>query len=377
VEAALENLAPPYPCYQGLRTAYESLLPEMGKPVLPKVTGVSMLRPGSRGPAVGRLQVRLAALGYLPENQPEDAPFFGPRTEEAVRRFQEDHRLSADGLAGPTTLETINADPADRARTIAVNLERWRWLPHDLGRRYILVNTADFSLKVVEDGKTVLAMRAIVGKPYRRTPVFSARMTYMVLAPYWNVPPKIAIHDKLPLIRKDPAWLSENHMRVFSGWGAESREVDPAEVNWKALPVGRFPYHLRQDPGPGNALGTMKFMFPNKYNVYIHDTPAHELFDKAQRAFSSGCIRIQEPMKLALYLQRTDPRWNEESLGKVIEAGVETTVSLPEPLPVHVLYWTAWVDEAGELVFRPDLYGRDEVLAQALFTPHPNIQEAP
>ncbi len=377
VAESLESLAPANESYQSLRRALESFSRDAGKPVLPKVAGVAMLRPGSRGQAVERLKARLAALGYLPGAVPEENPLFGPEIQGAVTRFQRDNGLTADGLAGPMTLEAVNADPVDRARTIALNLERWRWLPRNLGGRYIVVNITDFSLRVVEAGQEVMAMRAIVGMPFRKTPVFSARMTYMVLAPYWNVPPKIAVQDKLPLIRKDPAWLSENRMQVFAGWGEEMRKVDPATVNWRAFTAKNFPFHLRQDPGPNNALGSMKFMFPNKYNVYIHDTPAHDLFEKTQRAFSSGCIRIHEPMKLALYLLRSDPEWSEEAIRVVVAGGEQTIVSLPEPLPVHILYWTAVVQEDGKVVFRSDIYGRDEELARALFTPRPKTPEAP
>ena len=228
----------------------------------------------------------------------------------------------------------------------------------------MLVNVPAFELRVIEDEREVLRMAAVVGKPYRSTPVFSAPMTYLVVSPYWQVPRGIAVRDILPAVKKDPSYLAERGFRVFEGYGGDQREIDPGEVDWKSLDARRFTYRFRQEPGNKNMLGRIKFMFPNRYNVYVHDTPLRELFLPARRDFSSGCIRIERPFELAEYLLRGDGRWTLDRLAAAATVDAETTIPLPEPIPVHVLYWTSWVDSETE--FRPDIYGRDAVLAEAL-----------
>jgi murein L,D-transpeptidase YcbB/YkuD len=269
------------------------------------------------------------------------------------------------------TLAELNVAPARRVRQLELNLERWRWLPQDLGHRHILVNIAGFELDVVEDGQTVLDMRVVVGRPYRRTPVFSDTMRYLVLSPYWHVPRNIAVRDKLPLIKRDPAYLAKQELRLFAREGGTVREVDASAVDWTAVTPANFTYELRQEPGPLNALGRVKFMFPNKYNVYLHDTPARELFARASRDFSSGCIRLEKPLELAVQLLRHDPRWTRMRLDSMIAQRVERMVPLAEPVPVHLLFWTAWAAPDGSIHFRRDLYGRDARLERALVAPAP------
>jgi murein L,D-transpeptidase YcbB/YkuD len=191
-------------------------------------------------------------------------------------------------------------------------------------------------------------------------------MRYLVLSPYWYVPRNIAVRDKLPLIKRDPGYLAKQELRVFAREGATTREVEPGAVDWTAVTAADFTYELRQEPGPLNALGRVKFMFPNKYNVYLHDTPARELFARASRDFSSGCIRVEKPLELALYLLKHDPRWTRSRLDSVASRRVERTVSLAEPVPVHLLFWTAWAAPDGTMHFRRDLYGRDARLERAL-----------
>lgn len=239
-------------------------------------------------------------------------------------------------------------------------------MPQDLGRRYVLVNIANFELDVVENSQPLIFMRVVVGRDYRRTPVFSDKMTYLVLNPYWNVPPNIAVQDKLPLIKKDPGYLTLQKMMVFQGWGADTREIGPETVDWSQVTAKNFYYRLRQDPGPMNALGRIKFMFPNQFNVYLHDTPTRELFAKTERAFSSGCIRIEKPLELAEYVLRGDFKRTKDKFLAAIDRGTEQTVRLLEPIPVHLLYWTARAYEDGSIQFRKDLYGRDVLLDEAL-----------
>ena len=291
---------------------------------------------------------------------------FDEALQQAVQRFQARHGLEPDGVVGPQTLEALNVSAAERARQMALNLDRWRWLGQDLGNRYMLVNIPDFSLEVVEDGKTILRMAVVVGRTYRRTPVFSDTVRYIVLNPSWNTPRSIAVRDELPEIQKDPGFLERHGFRVLQGWGADEREIDPNEIDWSKLSARDFPYHLRQDPGPLNALGQIKFMFPNKFNVYLHDTPARGLFARLQRDFSSGCIRLERPIDLAEYVLKEDPGWTREAIVEAIEAEQKRTVPLHRRIAVHLQYWTAWVEEDGTVQFRKDLYGRDKRLADAL-----------
>jgi murein L,D-transpeptidase YcbB/YkuD len=293
--------------------------------------------------------------------------------EDAVKRFQRRHGLDDDGVVGRDTLAALNVSVEDRARQIELNLERWRWLPRDLGRRHILVNIAGFELAVVEDDQLALEMRVVVGRPYRRTPVFSAPMTYLVFSPYWHVPPSLALQDVVPAVLKDPDYLTKKNIKVFRGWGAETREIDPATIDWSSVNTRNFLFRFRQEPGVNNSLGAVKFMFPNPFNVYLHDTPSRELFQKAERTFSSGCIRIAKPLELAAYLLRGAPGWSAEGIEAAAQKGVEQTVRLPEPIPVHLLYWTSWIDPDGSLQFRNDVYGRDRLLDEALREKPPTI----
>jgi murein L,D-transpeptidase YcbB/YkuD len=228
-----------------------------------------------------------------------------------------------------------------------------------------MVNIADQSLKLMDNGKEALGMRVVVGKPYWSTPVFSATMTYLVINPYWNVPPGIARKETIPKTRRNPNYLRENNLKIITGWGADLREINPSAIDWQTVSYRRFPYRFRQDPGPENSLGRVKFMFPNKFHVYLHDTPSRNLFQKIGRAFSHGCIRVEKPIELAEYLLQ-DTEWNRARIEAETEKRTEKVIRIPQPIPVRIFYWTAWVDEDGVTQFRPDIYKRDEELKRAL-----------
>jgi murein L,D-transpeptidase YcbB/YkuD len=377
VEGTLQDLRPTHPGYAMLREALRTYRQIEISGARVKVPGGPVMKKGQRAHRVVELRKRLLATGDLENGANPVDPHFDMVVEAAVRRFQERHGLEADGVVGRETLSALNVAVEDRLRQILVNLERWRWLPKDLGECYVLVNLADFKLEVVENGRRIMDMRIIVGKDYRRTPVFSRKMTYLVLNPAWHVPGKIARLDELPLIRKDPGYLSREHFTVFEGWGAEATEIDPATIDWSKVSRRNFKYRLRQDPGPWNALGSIKFMFPNEFGVYIHDTPSRELFQKTVRTFSSGCIRIEKPIQLAEYVLAGNPKWNDETIMAALETGQEQTVRLPTPIPVHVLYWTAWVDPSGTVQFRNDIYGRDRRVLEALHSKPLSILIAP
>lgn len=358
VQAALNDQMPPQEGYRKLRAAlaqYRRLAVGGG---WPSVSDGPKLEPGATGPRVDEVAAR---LGITVENGVYDDALRG-----ALVAFQARHGLDTDGVVGAKTVAALNMPVESRIRQLEVNLERWRWLPQDLGRRHVLVNIAGFHLEAVEPGREPLDMRVIVGKGYRRTPVFSDLMTYMVLNPSWEVPQKIASQDILPQIKKDPGIFSVKGFTLLSGWGADAREIDPGTVEWTRIPAGTFPYRLRQKPGPLNALGRVKFMFPNAFNVYLHDTPARELFVKSERTFSSGCIRIEQPLELAAWLLQGQEGWNREALDASLTDGREKTVRLATPAAVHLLYWTAWIDDDGVLQFRNDIYGRDQRVEDAL-----------
>ena len=374
VRDALEDLLPRTPCYQRLKDAragYRRLASDGGWPVIP---AGGKLEKGSGGSRVRLLRERLAASGDLAADLVHGEMFDGV-LEEAVKHFQTRHGLAVDGIVGPNTLTALNEPVEERLRQVEVNMERWRWLPRSLGDRFIRVNIANFEMDLFEAGEHIMNMRVMVGKDYRRTPVFSDVMTYLVINPYWNVPPKLATQDKLPLIKKDPAYLADQRMRVFSGWGAAAVEIDPSTVDWSWVTAEGFAWRLRQDPGPRNALGQVKFMFPNKFDVYLHDTPSRDLFAQPDRAVSSGCVRLEKPIALAEYLLRGYPEWTRPAILAAIEKGKEQTVRLFEPIPVHVLYCTAWVDDTGEIHFRRDIYGRDKAVADALMSLPPSPEE--
>ncbi|NIO06699.1 MAG: L,D-transpeptidase family protein, partial [Deltaproteobacteria bacterium] len=251
-----------------------------------------------RGPRVSALRSRLIASGDLDGSPERDYDLFDEALEWGVRRFQKRHGLKVDGIVGSRTLKTLNVPVEERMRQIELNMERWRWLPNDLGRRFILVNIPNFELYVVENDEILMTMRAVVGRRYQRTPVFTGEMTYLELNPYWHIPTKIATQDILPSIRKNPNYLIKKKIRVFQSWEAQAPEIDPESIDWSQITTENFSFKLRQEPGPSNALGRVKFMFPNRFAVYLHDTPARKLFQKTRRTFSAGCIRIEKPVEL-------------------------------------------------------------------------------
>jgi murein L,D-transpeptidase YcbB/YkuD len=311
------------------------------------------------------LRHRLAVTDDAPLGGPDDA-LFDDALLQAVERAQARHGLVVDGVAGRNTLAALNRSVEDRIRDIQMNMERWRWLPRDLGRLHLFINVADFRLQVVNDGAVDLEMPVIVGRPYRRTPIFSNKLRYLEFNPTWTVPPRIAGRDLLPKIRKDPGFLAAQGFEVYSGWSAEAVTLDPASIDWQAVSPDRFPYKLKQRPGPTNAMGRVKFMLPNSYDIYLHDTPNHDLFDRTQRTFSSGCVRLSDPRALADYLLTFLPGWDMARLDAVWEGGNQTRVNLSETIPVHFAYFTVLADSTGRLAFRRDVYGRDTTLLEAL-----------
>lgn len=372
---SLNNLLPARPGYGYLRDAlrrYRAIEKAGGWPSIPEGP---VIRKGDRGDRIPLLRQRLLLAGDLSVNADTTDTLFDDILEAGVRRFQYRHGLDADGIVGAATTRALNTPVRDRLIATELNLERWRWLPQDLGERHIVVNIAGFDVRVIESDEVVMQMKAVVGRLYRQTPVFSGRMTYLVLSPFWHIPPTIARQDVLPQVQRDVEYLSRQNMKVFQGWGADTREVDPHTIDWGSVNRRTMPYRFRQDPGPANALGTVKFMFPNQYHVYLHDSPARDLFGRAQRDFSSGCIRVEKPLELAAYLLR-GTRWTPAEISKAMSEPVERTVNLPQSIPVHLLYWTAWAEQDGTIHFRHDVYQRDGKLLAALRSIRPGINTA-
>jgi L,D-transpeptidase YcbB len=326
-----------------------------GEPV-----SAAALAPGDIGPAVVALRDRLMRMGYL---SPTAVASYDRAVQAAVTAFQLDHGLTADGVANATTLDELNVAPTERLKSVLVAMERERWMHIDRATKHVWVNLPDFRAKIIDGGKTIFETRVVIGKdvPDQRSPEFSDQMEHMVINPSWGVPRSIIVKEYLPLLQQNPNAVS--HLQVIDGRG---RVVSRGSVNFAAYSARTFPFGLRQPPSDGNALGKVKFMFPNPYNIYLHDTPSKALFDEEVRAYSHGCIRVADPFALAHELLSWQTDNAEAEFEVALDTGKETTVKLKQPLPVHLVYFTAYPDARGNIEYRRDIYGRDGALWQAL-----------
>lgn len=366
--AFLQSLKPPAAEYLALETAlqrYTALAAKGGWPIIP---AGSMLKLGEDdSQRVPLLRKRLHISGDMTAEAAQDEDEeFDMDLHRAVKHFQARHGLKADGVVGPNTLYMLNIPVEARVESLRVSLERWRWLPTDLGSTHIRVNVPGYQMAVYEENTPVLSMPVIVGQPDRQTPNFSETMKYLVANPTWEVPPSIAKKDKLPILRENLGYLTEHGFEVLKGWGKDEVKIDPTTLDWTTYNEKFFPFHLRQNPGPTNALGRIKFMLPNKYNIYLHDTPGKHLFTASARAFSSGCIRLERPLELADYILGRDARWQGKDIRQILEGEPKQILRLKKHIPVHILYFTAWVDEQGVVNFREDVYNRDREVLGAL-----------
>jgi L,D-transpeptidase YcbB len=360
IEKKLAGLAPQYPVYAWLKKElirHQQIADNGGWPKIPAGT---KMKKGSRDKRVRILRQRLIVSNDLSLTAASESNTFDHDLEAAVRKFQNRHGLKADGSVGRGTLAALNVPVEARIRQIVLNMERFRWLSADSGKRYVIVNIADYSLGVIENEQVVMTMKIIVGKTEQRSCILSGKMTYLELNPFWNVPESIATKEILPSIKKDPEYLAKNNIKVFSYSKGRAKEINPKNVNWSRINAGNLKYNFRQEPGPANSLGRIKFMFPNECEVYLHDTPTRHLFGRFRRAFSHGCIRIEKPIDLATYLLQKKDTWPKDKILAEIHKGKRQVVMLPDPIDVHIFYGTAWVDQYGDINFRDDIYQIDE-----------------
>jgi murein L,D-transpeptidase YcbB/YkuD len=320
------------------------------------------LKAGSTGQRVLALRARLVATGDL-STQDMFLPTFDDAVAAGVKRFQRRHGLLDDGRVGRKTLRELNVPVDARIDQIRANLERARWVLHDLPDTYILVDIAGFSARFFRDNQLVWQSRAQVGRPARESPVFRSRITYLDINPTWTVPPTILDEDVLPELRRNPDYLADHNMVVLT---FDGNPVESAEIDWSAYTGHSLPYLIRQQPGPSNALGRIKFMFPNRHSVYLHDTPNKSLFEKPERAFSSGCVRIEKPYDLAALLLANNTGWDRDRLLQTVDTRQTRAVNLAEPVTIIMLYWTVAVDENGTVNFSRDIYGRDRPIISGL-----------
>jgi murein L,D-transpeptidase YcbB/YkuD len=359
IVASLRPGAPQYALLMDALARYTEILAQGGWQEVPSDVQDEI---GERGPAVAVLRQRLIAeadaeearLATAGNAQPD---VFDESLKQALEHFQERHSIDADGAVGPATLEQLNTSAEQRVQQLRLNLDQWRWLPDDLGDRYILVNVAGFEMELVENDSVLIAMDVVVGQEGWETPIFQDTLESIVVNPYWNVPSGIMADEVLPAIQRDPDYLARNNMEVLRG----DRVVDASSIDWSQV-SGNTNYRVRQKQGPDNALGQVKFLFPNENDIYLHDTPARAPFNASNRAFSHGCIRLERPLELARILLDRTTETPSSRLDDLLARDGEQWIRVTEPVPVYILYFTAWAADDGSVRFHPDVYERDERL---------------
>ena len=356
------NFEPLHQQYTNLRKSlaiYRGIKNAGGWPVIPKGT---VLKPGAKSPVVSTLRKRI-----LNPDQPSDTVdnnIYDAQLVEAVKSFQINQGLTPDGYVRGETLRLLNIPVEQRIKTIILNMERWRWIPKSFEPDYLLVNIPEFELRVFEKGQEKINMKVIVGKTMNSTPVFSDKLEYVVLSPYWNVPMSILQNELVPNLINNPNYLERLDMEVVTDKGGQ---IDPSSIDWAAINEKNFEYIVRRRPGPKNDLGDVKFIFPNTNDIYLHDTPHDQLFSKASRDFSHGCVRVERPIELAVYLLRNVPGYSRAKIKSIIAERKEKYIPVKQKLPVYLVYFTADADSKGNVKFYDDIYGHDKVLASQYF----------
>lgn len=366
LQAAIEAQAPSSPLYRALQAALAEYAVQAASGDWPTIPAGPTLRPGQRSARVPALRARLALDGEEGLDAVSDARRYDPALEAAVERFQLRHGLAADGIVGGQTLRALNTSPAERADQIRANLERLRWVSADLGGDRLYVDIVGYHADLVLDGQTVWASRVIVGKPTRKTPSLRDSVVNLVLNPKWVVPPTIMREDVIPAAARNPAYLANHRLRVV---GRGGQTVDPATIDWEAARQSGLGYMVVQESGARGSLGRIKFALSNPYAIYLHDTNARGLFGRAERALSSGCVRVQNPEDLAVLLLDAPDTWSPDALQAALDSGRTRTVPVGRDVPVLLHYTTAALDEAGRLQLRNDIYDHDRAIVEALAAP--------
>lgn len=353
----LSGVEPQSPGYQHLKNAYARYLEVAAKGGWGQVAYGDTFLWNRKDDRIPALRKRLVASGDLAQGKLKGNKY-DTALRDAVARFQARHGMPVTGMVDSNTVDMLNVPVTERLREMQLNLERFRWLPDDFGPFYVTVNIPEFKLRVIDQGKMVDSMRVIVGRYYHPTPVFSDSIRVIILNPDWAVPATIARDELLPMIQQDSTYFIKRGIHMYRGSGARMVEIPSDTVQWANVQKASFPYTLRQGPGPENPLGRIKFLLPNQFDVYLHDTPSTELFLQAERDFSYGCVRLQRPLRFATDL--LDPKeYPESRLEEMIATGRSDTLRIVPPVPVSLQYWTAWVDEKGEVQFRDDVYRID------------------
>lgn len=366
VDDAIEALEPRTDDYRRLVAARRELVRRIQEGGWETVQYEGVIEPGEQHPVLPKIRQRLLAGGELARDESGDDPQrYDEATVAAVKDFQRRHGIADDGVLGPEVQAMLNVSAEQRLEQVDWNLERLRWLPDPPQSRHVAVNLAGFRLRAFDGDEVVLSMPVIVGKERHATPAFADEIEYLQINPYWNVPDSIIVNEIAPKVVDDPDYLRANDMEVVREPGPNAESIDPAGIDWAGYAGSGddFPYLLRQRPGPKNALGRIKFMFPNRHAIYLHDTPAGHLFDEVQRTFSHGCIRVRDPVELADYLLDGQPDWDAERVREAVDGGERSRIALDDKVPVRLYYLTAWVEEDDERIsFRRDIYGHDERL---------------
>jgi len=366
LKEAYQQLIPKQEDYKKLQhflVRYLKIRDEVDWNSIPQNQALSL---GDTSKYIPEIKQKLAILGDLDSSSVKfKGKVFNQKLVNAINKYQERHDLASSGKIDSETIQSLNITLTERAQKISLNMERFRWI-NDFGDHYLKVNIPEFKMKIYEDKEQVMNMKVVVGEEYNATPIFSDQMEYIVFNPRWTVPYSIATKEMLPKIKKNRAYLKENNYLLLDGWGDDAIEVNPDSVDWSEIDKDNFPFVIEQKSGSFNALGKVKFMLPNDYSIYLHDTPADYLFQNEFRGFSHGCIRLNRPFDLVDYLLQNKPGWNEQRLQDYLKKENPIQVSLPKQLPVHIFYQTVWVDEKGVLNFAPDIYGHDQAQLNAL-----------
>jgi L,D-transpeptidase YcbB len=364
IDQAIDALKPKHFIYQGLKQALARMRTLAASGGWPAVPPGPALKPDAKDPRIATVRKRLSITGELTGGPiPADDQTYSPDLLAAVKNFQSHHRLTDDGVIGKGTIEAMNVGAEARVAQLRANLERARWIVEGLGDTFVLVNLPAFKVYVIRDRRNVWETRTQIGREARQTPTFRAEMKYLVLNPDWTVPPTILAKDVLAGMRAGENTIAKKKLTILDDRG---KRVDPSTIDWQAATPRNFRYTLRQPPGADNALGLVKFIFPNEYSIFLHDTPSQELFAADQRTFSSGCIRVEQALDLADVLLENHATWPKERVKTALDSKQSQTIFLEKPLQVLIVYWTASVGATGEVRFAKDVYGLDPAVIKAL-----------